>query len=114
MSSATTTIAAPLHAIVNKLSRAQKDAIESLAWGMEHFGSLVTNRHVRRSTMLTLVGRGIAESVGRVAMCDDDGCTIRPEQYREGFRLTDHGVEVHRAVMDDYEKQFRRRCDDAG
>jgi len=95
---------APVHAIVVGLPRSARDAIEKLHWAMEHFGALTTNRCVTRRTVMKLVDRGIAESAGQCAMCDDDGFTIEPERYREGFRLTEFGMKCHTELMDHYEK----------
>jgi len=82
------------------LTRNQRDAIDALAWGTLHFGSLHTNRVVRRRTVLSLVRRGLAESVGQTMVCDADGFHVEPERYREGFRLTARGQKV-------YEHQLR-------
>lgn len=97
--------------LLYKLTRRQKDAIEWLAWGMEHFGSLGTTRRVRRSTMMTLVKQGIAESVGQALMCDGDGFHLEPERYREGFRLTEYGQAVHQALMSEYERRTKQDLD---
>ena len=87
------------------LRKPEKDAIESLAWAMRHFGSLCTGRQCRRSTVLSLVAMGIAESIGRVAVCDDDGSFVEPERYREGFRLTPFGLRVHSVILQDYRRK---------
>ena len=93
------------------LSRAKRNAIESLHWGMVHFGSLTTNRVVQKRTVDGLVKDGIAKSVGQVVLCDDDGGIFDPERIREGFVLTDYGVKIHAALIQWYEMHD---CSDAG
>jgi hypothetical protein len=65
--------------------------LQTLAWGEEHFGSLMTNRQFPRRAMRRLVERGLARSVGVVEACDDDGFRLTPSRWREGFVLTDAG-----------------------
>lgn len=84
---------------IEALTRKQRDAVEAIGWGMRHFGSVVTNRHVRRRTVQALIRKGLAESVGRVQLCDDDGFMCEPERYREGFRLTHAGRDVHKRLL---------------
>lgn len=75
-----------------RLTDNQRDAMDSLAWGEWFFGSLTPTRTTQRRVIEALVAKGLAESVGVVAMCDDDGFLVQPERYREGFRLTDEGL----------------------
>jgi len=84
----------------------QLDALRTIAWGVKHFGALVTGRSVTLRTVRVLVARGLVESAGLVALCDEDGFLLQPERWRRGFRLSvagrdfldKHGfkVEVHR------------------
>lgn len=83
----------------SQLTRLQRDAIESIYWAMNNFGSLVTNRALPRSRVLRLVELGLVKSIGDVVMCDDDGFTIQPERYREGFRLTSEGLKIHAKIV---------------
>lgn len=71
----------------------QFDVLETMEWAEEHFGSLATNRQCRRRDVMKLVNAGLAISAGLVALCDDDGWTIEPERYGEGFKMTDAGKE---------------------
>ena len=87
---------------------AQRNAIEWLWWAMEHFGSLHTNRVCRRSTVVSLVELGIAESVGMSEPCDEDGFILEGRKRREGFRLTEHGQSVHRQIIEWYEAKATR------
>ncbi len=98
----------------HQLRKPEKRAIESLAWAMEWFGSLCTTRYCRRSTVLGLVALGIAESVGQVAVCDDDTTTKQPERYREGFRLTEFGKQVHAIIVEDYARKAAVRQELSG
>jgi hypothetical protein len=74
------------------LSKAQANAIGTIAWAQDNFGSFAPGRQIRRATVLKLVELGLAESVGMVAMCDDHGSLKQPERYREGFKLTGAGL----------------------
>ena len=78
-----------------KLTKAESDALDSLAWGMKHFGGLVTNRACPRRAVLSLVNKGLAKSLGQCVVCDDDGFQKDPERWREGFALTDQGQRVY-------------------
>ena len=69
----------------------QADVLESVAWGMHHFGSLLTGRGCSRQDMLREHGRGMVRSVGMVPQCDDDGSIIESRQCREGWVLTEKG-----------------------
>jgi hypothetical protein len=79
------------------------DRLESIEWGEDNFGSLTTNRQFPRRAMLRLVDMGLARSIGQVVACDDDGWQVEPEQFREGFVLTEAGrkaVAARRAQFD--------------
>ena len=89
-------------------TRAQRDAVESLSWAMEHFGSLHTNRQCSRKTVLSLVALGIAESIGMCQPCDGDGFIINGRKEREGFKLTEYGQSVHRQIIQWYEAKAAR------
>ena len=81
-----------VHAV--KLTPAQLDALNSLAWGGFHFGSLLTGRHTPRRIVMALCRKGLAKSQGLVEQCDGDGFIVYGRTMREGFRLTSLGVEV--------------------
>jgi hypothetical protein len=68
------------------------DLLETVAWGERHFGSLVTNRSVRLRDMRRAELAGFVYSAGMVELVDDDGEIIVPERYREGWKLTSHGL----------------------
>ena len=70
----------------------QVDVLQTVAWGMCHFGSLLTGRGCPRQDMLREKGRGMVKSVGMVPQCDDDGSIIETRQYREGWVLTEDGI----------------------
>ena len=91
------------------LTKSQLAALHHVAWGQYHFGAFCTGRTTRRSTVVSLIRRGLVESVGEVTICDDDGFIKYPEQIREGFRLTDTGIA--RAVEDDgfYAKELEKK-----
>lgn len=62
--------------------------LETIAWGMNHFGSLHTNRQFPISTMMRLVRDGLAQSCGMGYQCDGDGGIMWERRQREGFDLT--------------------------
>lgn len=97
---ATTEKAMSINNLVNSLSGAERNTIESLKWAMDHFGSLATSRNDRRSTMTKLIERDIAKSVGMVEVCDDNGFIKEGCQKREGFQLTELGIKAHSVIID--------------
>lgn len=88
------------------LTKKQCDGIETIAWGMEHFGGVLTNRHFTKKTAKQLVNLGIAKSLGLVCQCDGDGFILHERVRREGFALTESGVSLHGRLKDHY-KQLR-------
>lgn len=74
--------------------------LQTLAWGMQHFGGLISGGSLRRRDVMRLVKLGLARSLGMVTVCDDDGFALEPEREREGFALTEAG----QAVLDAAQK----------
>lgn len=72
----------------------QRYALETAAWAQHHFGSLTASREIRLRTLRKLERDGLLVSAGHVAMCDADGAVIIPERRREGWRLTQDGVDA--------------------
>jgi hypothetical protein len=70
------------------------DVLETVKWGEEHFGSVITNRQLPRRDVLKAVDKGFVQSAGMVLVCDEEGHHKEPERYREGFKLTEKGKEV--------------------
>ena len=99
--------------MAKELPRAQSTAFDNVAWGHYHFGSFCTGSTTRRATVLRLVKQGLVESAGMVALCDDDGFTVVPERYREGFRLTEFGIEFGSSNDVHYAIAIRDRGGDA-
>lgn len=60
-------------------------------WGERHFGSVTTSRFLPLRDVRRCVERGLLKSVGLVTLCDDDGFTLDPERFREGYVLTEAG-----------------------
>jgi hypothetical protein len=73
------------------ITKAMYDCLDTVAWAMEHFGSLHTNRQVSRAVMQRCVEAGLCRSVGRTIPCDADGSLLFHRKEREGFALTDAG-----------------------
>lgn len=67
------------------------DTLSTAAWGMHHFGSICTGGNLRLRDIRRAVAKGFMESVGMVSLRDDDGFTVQPERYVEGFQLTAAG-----------------------
>lgn len=90
------------------LTACQRSALESLAWATHSFGSFLTGRRTRRKTVLALVKRGLAESVGYAEQCDGDGFIIDDRVEREGFRITEAGMD---AIPENYNvKRIREQA----
>lgn len=64
------------------------DVLETVEWGMEHFGSVVTNRQLPKRDVMKAVDARLVRCIGEVALADGDGFTIEPERYRLGYVLT--------------------------
>lgn len=79
-----------------KLGRRQRAALESVAWGTEHFGALVTGESTRAEVVRSLHAKGLVKDAGMVAVCDGDGYLLQPERYRQGWAITEAG----KAVLD--------------
>lgn len=68
--------------------------LASTAWGVRHFGGILTNNQLPRRDMLRCVREGLAVSIGMVEQCDDDGCMLPNRALREGFALTEAGWDM--------------------
>lgn len=69
------------------------DVLETVEWGEQNFGSVVTGGPLRKRDIDAAISKGLVTNIGRVHLCDDDGFTIQPERYRDGYRLTPKGRE---------------------
>ena len=86
------------------ITKPMMDALESTAWGMKHFGSIVTNRVLPLSVMRKCIEAGLCKSVGMVEMCDGDGFRVEPTREREGYVLTALGQKV----LDEFYTKFEK------
>lgn len=77
-----------------KMTARQRESLERVAWGTEHFGALVTGRVTRSRDVLALHSLGLVRDAGMVAMCDGDGYLLQPERCRQGWAITDAGLAV--------------------
>lgn len=84
------------------ITKPMMDALEATAWGMEHFGAIMTNRQLPLSVMRKCVAAGLCKSVGMGQPCDDDGSIMHSRSERECYVLTDEG---RSALEEFYEKQ---------
>lgn len=76
------------------------DTLQLLQWGMKNFGSVCTNQNLPKRDMRRAIASGYAKSIGQVVLCDDDGCALVPERFREGFVLTDLGKEKLKLLLE--------------
>ena len=76
------------------ITKPMMDALESTAWGMKHFGSIMTNRQLPLSVMRKCVDAGLCKSIGMCQQCDDDGGIIHSRCERLGYVLTGKGQRV--------------------
>lgn len=87
------------------ITRPMLDCLDTTAWGMKHFGGIVTNKQLPLAVMRQCVKAGLCKSIGMVALCDADGFTIQPERYRTGYVLTEKGE----AVLEAYHASLREQ-----
>ena len=66
----------------------QVELLQTVDWAERMFGSLTTNRQCPRRDVMRAIDAGLVKSAGMVQLCDDDGASLDPERYREGFKLT--------------------------
>lgn len=95
--------------MAENLTPTQTAALRSVAWGMYHFGGLLTGSTTRRRTVLALCRKGLAESQGLVEQCDADGFFLHGRQMREGFGLTEAGIAEAVARDSYYAKELVKR-----
>lgn len=81
------------------------DVLETVEWGEKNFGSVVTGGGLTKRNIDSAISKGLVKRAGRVTLCDDDGFTIQPERYREGYRLTAKGRRMLKAFKKQWEKQ---------
>lgn len=81
-------------------------ALSSVGWGTYWFGGLAPRRsncHLR-----ALIERGLVVAQGPVVLCDGDGFSVTrrdgSEVIREGYALTDAGVEA----CDDWREKIKK------
>jgi hypothetical protein len=87
------------------LTKIQRDALYSVAWGVRHFGGLVASDATPTRVLRALERRGLVASQGDVLVCDGDGCALDPERYREGWELTPAGrAELERDTVGSWKR----------
>lgn len=82
------------------ITKPMLDALESTAWGMKHFGSIMTNRQLPLSVMRKCVEAGLCSCIGMATPCDDDGFLEHNKRERLGYVLTEKG----RDALDEHYK----------
>ena len=81
------------------------DALQSTAWGMEHFGSILTNKQLPLAVMRQCVKAGLCKSNGMGYVCDADGFIEQPERERMCYVLTEEG----QTVLDEYYERLKMK-----
>lgn len=76
------------------ITKPMMDALETTAWGMKHFGSIMTNRQLPLAVMRQCVKAGLCRCIGMATPCDDDGFLEPNKRERLGYVLTDKGQKV--------------------
>lgn len=84
------------------ITKPMLDALETTAWGMRHFGSIVTNRQLPLSVMRQCVKAGLCRCVGMGELCDGDGFTEYDSKGRTKMRLGYQLTEAGRAELDKF------------
>ncbi len=90
------------------VTKPMMDALESTAWGMKHFGSIITNRQLPLAVMRQCVKAGLCSYIGMATPCDADGSIEHNKQERLGYVLTDKGRKV---LVDFYASQADQKGD---
>lgn len=88
---------------LSEITKPMMACLETTAWGMEHFGGIITNRQLPLAVMRQCVKAGLCKCIGMVYVCDADGFIEQPEKQRRGYVLTDEG---HKA-LDTYYANLR-------
>ena len=83
------------------------DVLQTVEWAMKHFGSLATSRQCTRRDVLREVKKGLVESSGFGALCDDDGFAVNSSREVKGFVLTDAGKDLLRKEEAAYQERWR-------
>lgn len=86
------------------VTKAMMACLETTAWGMKHFGGIITNKVLPLAVMRQCVKAGLCRSNGMGYVCDADGFIEQPERERLCYVLTDAG----RKVLDDYYASFEK------
>ena len=73
------------------LTQSEWDGLEALDWAETHFDALLTGRRIRRALLCRLETKGLAERVGPVDVCDDDGYVREGCRPRMGWKLMPAG-----------------------
>lgn len=89
--------------MMDGITRPMLDCLDTTAWGMEHFGGIITNKALPLAVMRQCVKAGLCKSIGMVLVCDDDGFIKQPERERRGYVLTEKG----RTVLEEYHASLR-------
>lgn len=79
---------------MSELTRTEFDGLETVEWGVRHFGSALTGRTFLKRTAKRLAARGLIRSRGLVCVCDADGFIRENCQMREGWEFRGKGREA--------------------
>jgi hypothetical protein len=73
------------------ITKPMMDCLETTAWGMKHFGGIITNRVLPHAVMRQCVKAGLCRCEGMNPVCDDDGSIMHSRRERLSYVLTDEG-----------------------
>lgn len=85
------------------ITKPMMDCLETTAWGMKHFGGIITNEQLPLSVMRQCIRAGLCKQNGMGYVCDADGFIEQPERERMCYVLTDKG----QAVLNEYYESFQ-------
>lgn len=76
------------------ITKPMMDCLEITAWGMEHFGGIITNRQLPLAVMRQCIKAGLCKCNGMGPVCDADGSIEHHKRERLNYSLTPAGQKV--------------------
>jgi hypothetical protein len=79
------------------MNKSERDLLAHAVWAKDKMNwGVFTNSTYRKSVAKKLVARGWLVP-SELMVCDDDGFSVEPERYRDGYELTNAGRMAHEA-----------------
>ena len=76
------------------------DVLETVEWGMVHFGSVCSNSQLPLRDIKRAIEARLVRCIGDVPLCDGDGYALVPERYSKGYVLTRIGKSTLKRMRD--------------